>query len=72
MSTTIDIETQGNISSWSVCEMVRRAARAGSTSLPPSWTRYLVARQSVADFPDIGELKNVISSYGDFITYMTR
>lgn len=33
---------------------------------------YLVARQGVADFPDIVELEDVISSYGDFITYMTR
>jgi hypothetical protein len=33
---------------------------------------FLAARQSVADFPDIVELEDVISSYGDFLEYMTR
>jgi hypothetical protein len=33
---------------------------------------FLVARQGVADFPDIVELEDVISAYGDFIEFMTR
>jgi hypothetical protein len=33
---------------------------------------FLTARQSVADFPDIVELEDVISSYDDFVEYMTR
>jgi hypothetical protein len=33
---------------------------------------FLVARQSVADFPDIVELEDVISTYGDFVDFMTR
>ena len=33
---------------------------------------FLIARQSVADFPDIVELEDVISAYDDFLEYMTR
>jgi hypothetical protein len=33
---------------------------------------FLVARQSVGDFPDIVELEDVISAYGDFVEFMTR
>jgi hypothetical protein len=33
---------------------------------------FLVARQSVADFPDIVELEDVISTYSDFVDFMTR
>jgi hypothetical protein len=33
---------------------------------------FLTARQSVADFPDIVELEDVISTYGDFVEFMTR
>ena len=33
---------------------------------------FLTARQSVADFPDIVELEDVIATYGDFIEFMTR
>jgi hypothetical protein len=33
---------------------------------------FLVARQSVADFPDIVELEDVIATYDDFIEFMTR
>ena len=33
---------------------------------------FLIARQSVADFPDIVELEDVISAYNDFIEFMTR
>jgi hypothetical protein len=33
---------------------------------------FLVARQSVADFPDIVELEDVISTYAEFIEFMTR
>jgi hypothetical protein len=32
---------------------------------------FLAARQSVADFPDIVELEDVIATYDDFIEYMT-
>jgi hypothetical protein len=35
-------------------------------------TEFLVARQGVADFPEIVELEDVISTYGDFIEFMTR
>ena len=33
---------------------------------------FLVARQGVADFPDIVELEDVIATYADFIEFMTR
>jgi hypothetical protein len=33
---------------------------------------FLVARQGVADFPDIVELEDVIATYDDFIEVMTR
>ena len=33
---------------------------------------FLVAHQSVADFPDIVELEDVIATYDDFIEFMTR
>jgi hypothetical protein len=33
---------------------------------------FLVARQSVADFPDIVELEDVIATYDDYIEFMTR
>ena len=33
---------------------------------------FLVARQGVADFPDIVELEDVIATYDDFIEFMTR
>jgi len=33
---------------------------------------FLVARQGVADFPDIVELEDVIATYDDFIPFMTR
>jgi hypothetical protein len=33
---------------------------------------FLVARQSVADFPDIVELEDVIATYDDFVEHMTR
>jgi hypothetical protein len=32
---------------------------------------FLVARQGVADFPEIVELEDVISTYDDFIEFMT-
>ncbi len=32
---------------------------------------FLTARQSVADFPDIVELEDVLSTYGDFVEFMT-
>jgi hypothetical protein len=33
---------------------------------------FLVARQGVADFPDIVELEDVIATYDDFIEVMSR
>jgi hypothetical protein len=33
---------------------------------------FLVARQGVADFPDIVELEDVIATYDDFMAFMTR
>ncbi len=33
---------------------------------------FLTARQSVADFPDIVELEDVLSTYGEFVEFMTR
>jgi hypothetical protein len=33
---------------------------------------FLIAHQGVADFPEIVELEDVISTYGDFIHFMTR
>jgi hypothetical protein len=33
---------------------------------------FLTARQSVADFPDIVELEDVMSTYDDFAGFMTR
>ena len=33
---------------------------------------FLVARQGVADFPDIVELEDVIATYDDFIEFMAR
>jgi hypothetical protein len=33
---------------------------------------FLVTRQSVADFPDIVELEDVIATYDDYIDVMTR
>jgi hypothetical protein len=33
---------------------------------------FLVARQSVADFPAIVELEDVIAAYDDYISFMTR
>jgi hypothetical protein len=33
---------------------------------------FLIARQDVADFPDIVELEDVIATYDDFIEFMTR
>jgi hypothetical protein len=41
-------------------EVVRRTAE------------FLTARQSVADFPEIVELEDVISSYDDFVGFMNR
>ncbi len=35
-------------------------------------TEFLVARQDVADFPDIVELEDVIATYDDYIPFMTR
>ena len=35
-------------------------------------TEFLVARQSVADFPDIVELEDVIATYDDYLAFMTR
>jgi hypothetical protein len=32
---------------------------------------FLVARQSVADFPDIVELEDVIATYGGYLAFMT-
>ena len=33
---------------------------------------FLVARQSVADFPDIVELEDVMATYDDYVDFMTR
>ena len=33
---------------------------------------FLLAHQGVADFPEIVELEDVISTYGDFIQFMTQ
>jgi hypothetical protein len=33
---------------------------------------FLVARQGVADFPDIVELEDVIATYDDYVSFMTR
>ena len=33
---------------------------------------FLVERQSVADFPSIVELEDVIASYGDYVDFMHR
>jgi hypothetical protein len=89
MSTSIDIETQGehqfvvrlrageeNCESWfHLTPAVLDRVRVGDEEeerVVQRTAEYLVERQGVADFPDIVELEDVISSYGDFITYMTR
>ena len=33
---------------------------------------FLVSRQSVADFPEIVELEDVIATYDDYVAFMTR
>ena len=35
-------------------------------------TEFLVARQDVADFPDIVELEDVIATYADYVDFMHR
>ncbi|MBY3551818.1 hypothetical protein [Modestobacter lapidis] len=89
MSTTIDIETQGehqfvvrlrdgeeSCESWfHLTPSVLNQVRVGDEEeerVVQRTAEYLVVRQGVADFPDIVELEDVVSSYGDFITYMTR
>jgi hypothetical protein len=54
-----------------VLDQVRRAGEAEELVVRRT-TEFLAARQSVADFPAIVELEDVIASYDDFVSFMTR
>ena len=48
------------------------AGGGGEERLVRRTAEYLVARQSVSDFPTIVELEDVIAAYDDYVDAMTR
>ena len=87
MTTAIDIETQGDqyvvrLRDDEVCETwfnitpaLLDQIRVGDEDeerVVRRTAEFLVARQGVADFPEIVELEDVVATYDDFIEVMTR
>ena len=88
MTTSIEIETQGEhqyvvrlrddeaCETWfNITPAVLDQVRVGGEDeerVVRRTAEFLVARQGVADFPEIVELEDVIATYDDFIEVMTR
>jgi hypothetical protein len=87
MTASIDIETQGEHQyvvrlreGEDACEswfhltptLVQEVGAGDEERLVRRTAEYLVERQSVADFPTIVELEDVIATYDDYVDAMTR